>query len=353
LSTVRSIADPFALNPHVVTQRSDDGLVVLDPATVRFVELDDIGADLWEALVATADPAEALDRLVAAYDVEPAELEADLVAFMQHLIDCGLAHRPDGDAAGDGGAEPAVAVTEPVDLYLDLLARSLTGMTALGSRDLRNHAELTLKGWNIQPGPEVATLVGLPRLRNIRALVERVVADGVPGDVMECGVWRGGAAIMMRGVLAALGVTDRRVWLADSFAGLPEPDLARDPLDVAWQGSEGLLAVPEDEVRRTFQLYGLLDDAVRFLPGWFADTLPTAPVEHLAVLRLDGDLYRSTLDALTHLYPKVSPGGFVIIDDYAMASCRAAVEEYRAAHGIDAELVHIDLSAVWWRVPLG
>jgi len=174
----------------------------------------------------------------------------------------------------------------------------------------------------------------------------RKLAAGPRGTLVVCGP-------LVGGVLAALGVTDRRVWLADSFAGLPEPDLARDPLDVAWQGSEGLLAVPEDEVRRTFQLYGLLDDAVRFLPGWFADTLPTAPVEHLAVLRLDGDLYRSTLDALTHLYPKVSPGGFVIIDDYAMASCRAAVEEYRAAHGIDAELVHIDLSAVWWRVPLG
>jgi O-methyltransferase len=89
---------------------------------------------------------------------------------------------------------------------------------------------------------------------------------------------------------------------------------------------------------------------VRFLKGWFRDTLPTAPVQRLALLRLDGDLYESTTDALTHLYPEVSPGGFVVVDDYGdIAACRQAVTDYRKAHGIEEPIVPIDWSGAYWR----
>jgi hypothetical protein len=104
-------------------------------------------------------------------------------------------------------------------------------------------------------------------------------------------------------------------------------------------------------VRANFDVYGLLDDQVRFLKGWFRDTLPTAPIERIAVLRLDGDLYESTMDTLDSLYPKVSPGGFVIIDDYQIPACAEAVHDYRAAHGITAPLTRIDQWAVFWRLP--
>ena len=168
---------------------------------------------------------------------------------------------------------------------------------------------------------------------------------------MECGVWRGGAAIMMRAVLAAHETTDRSVWLADSFAGLPTPDLEKYPIDAVWTESHGALAVSLADVVSNFRRFGLLDDSVRFLPGWFSETLPDAPIDQLAVLRLDGDLYESTIDALTHLYDRVAPGGFVIIDDYCLTTCRRAVDDFRNARSIDADLHHVDWTGVWWRVP--
>ena len=157
--------------------------------------------------------------------------------------------------------------------------------------------------------------------------------------------------MLFRSILAAYGVTDRRVWVADSFEGLPEPDGERYPADagIDWSGV-GLLKVDADAVRANFARYGLLDDQVGFLEGWFCDTLPDAPIDELAVLRLDGDLYQSTMDALDALEPKVADGGFVIVDDYGgWASCRAAVDDYRNAHGITATIETVDWTGVWWR----
>jgi O-methyltransferase len=196
------------------------------------------------------------------------------------------------------------------------------------------------------------TMVGLRRLDNVQYCVETVVRDGVPGDLLEAGVWRGGTAIFMRAVLAALGDADRRVWVADSFEGLPPPDPSNpaDADDI--HSTLTQLAVDVDTVRGNFERYGLLDDRVRFLKGWFSDTLPTAPVESLAVLRADADMYGSTMDILNALYPKVSAGGFVIIDDYSnwnIPGCKAAVDEYRAAHGIEDPIVEIDWTGVYWR----
>jgi O-methyltransferase len=105
-----------------------------------------------------------------------------------------------------------------------------------------------------------------------------------------------------------------------------------------------------DEVRSAFQKYGLLDDQVRFLKGWFKDTLPAAPIKQLAVVRLDGDMYESTMDGLVHLYPKLSPGGFLIVDDYGVVdSCRRAVEDYRRKHGIADPIMEIDGTGVYWQ----
>jgi hypothetical protein len=188
---------------------------------------------------------------------------------------------------------------------------------------------------------------------NVRECVESALADGVPGDLLEAGVWKGGLPLFMRGILAAHEVTDRRVWLADSFEGLPEPNPETDPDDaVAWFLTDGVshLAVSLDDVKETFRHYDLLDDQVRFLVGWFADTLPDAPIESLAVMRLDGDWYDSTRDALAALYPKLSPGGFVIIDDYGLPlGCRRAVNEYREANGIEDEIVTVNEQTVYWR----
>lgn len=199
---------------------------------------------------------------------------------------------------------------------------------------------------------EAETMIGMQRLTSLQRCVETVLADDIPGDLVECGVWRGGASILMRAVLAAYGDETRCVWLADSFEGVPRPDTAKCKADkgIRLDRQAGILAVPESEVRANFQRYGLLDDQVRFLPGWFKDTLHDAPIDHIAVLRLDGDLYESTIQALDALYPRLSPRGFCIIDDYhGFEACRQAVSGYRAKHGISAEIVEIDGTGVLWR----
>ncbi len=195
------------------------------------------------------------------------------------------------------------------------------------------------------------TMIGLRRLDNIQECVADVLRRGVPGDLIETGVWRGGAVILMRAILTAYGDTTRTVWAADSFEGLPKPDTSRYPADAKdphW--SFAPLAVSLEQVQANFARYGLLDEQVRFLKGWFKDTLPTAPIERIAVMRLDGDMYESTMDALKALYPKLSVGGYVIIDDYGQVpACKQAVHDYRAAHDITEEIHSADWSGTYWR----
>jgi O-methyltransferase len=199
--------------------------------------------------------------------------------------------------------------------------------------------------------PETAeTMIGLKRLDNLQRCTETVLNERVPGDLIETGVWRGGATIFMRAVLAAYEVTDRTVWVADSFRGLPEPDAAHYPADLGdVHSSYKELAVSADEVRTNFERYGLLDDQVRFLEGWFSDTLPSAPIKHLAVARLDGDMYGSTWDAISVLYPRLSPGGFLIVDDYALEGCRQAISDYRTKYAIAEPIEQIDWMGSYWR----
>jgi O-methyltransferase len=191
------------------------------------------------------------------------------------------------------------------------------------------------------------TMIGRRRLDHLHYCVETILAEGVPGDFIETGVWRGGACMLIKNLLDVQGVRDRTVWLADSFRGLPPPKDAADGDDLS---NVDLLAVSADQVRRNFERFGLLDERVRFLEGWFSDTLPGAPIERLALLRLDGDLYHSTMDALTHLYHRVVPGGFVVVDDYgSWPSCRQAVTDFLAARGERPEITAIDRTGVFWR----
>jgi O-methyltransferase len=260
--------------------------------------------------------------------------------------------------------------------YLDLLRSTLTREIFLDQewRDVdlnqwpggRAGIQPTLKrqGWrlveNLDAGgvreegrdwpPTAETMVGTKRLENVLRCCCKVLETDIPGDFVETGVWRGGVTILMRGVLAAYGVADRTVWAADSFEGLPVPDAERYPADtVDWSHVEPL-KVHLDAVRRNFERYDLLDDQVEFLPGWFEDTLPTAPIEEIAVLRLDGDLYQSTMDALDALYPKLAVGGYAIVDDYGgWQQCRQAVDDYRARSAITDPIVPVDWTGVHWQ----
>jgi O-methyltransferase len=195
------------------------------------------------------------------------------------------------------------------------------------------------------------TMIGLKRLDNVQFCVETAIKDGIPGDLVETGVWRGGACIFMRAILKAYGDTTRIVWVADSFIGLPPPNVAAyhaDAGDVHHTYSD-FLGVSRQDVEENFRRYNLLDGQVRFLEGWFKDTLPKAPIDRLAVLRLDGDMYESTIQTLETLYDKLSCGGFIIIDDYHLGPCKRAVTDFRSRKHINDAIIGIDGKGVFWR----
>jgi O-methyltransferase len=197
------------------------------------------------------------------------------------------------------------------------------------------------------------TMMGLTRLNHLQQCIEMVLRENVPGDFIETGVWRGGGCIFMRGVLAAYDITDRKVFVADSFRGFPPIELRQDAGDEP-ERFHSYIAVSEAKVRENFRRYGLLDDQVVFLSGFFSETLPNAPIQQLAILRLDGDMYGSTMEALTALYPKLAPGGFCIVDDYgALDICKRAVTDYRATQGITTDIQTIDWTGVYWRKSAG
>lgn len=264
----------------------------------------------------------------------------------------------------------------PTELYLELLKKTLTNYI-YGDCEMRPvNPESGLKQWfldqlrqrGIQPmwrwpfdpekrrlgrdwPPTAHSMIGLERLGNLQQCCETVLREDVPGDMIETGVWRGGASIFMRAILEVHGDRTRRVFVADSFKGLPPPDAEKYPED---KGSKfhtwNELAISRADVERNFDRYGLLDDQVVFLEGWFKDTLPKAPIEQLSIVRLDGDLYESTMDALVSLYPKLAPGGFIIVDDYgAVPNCKRAIHDYRDREGITEPLQEGDWSAVYWR----
>lgn len=192
------------------------------------------------------------------------------------------------------------------------------------------------------------TMIGRARLDSLHECLEHVTRNDIAGDFMECGVWRGGAGILMAGYLQIQQIVGRRVHLADSFEGLPDPTTEQDPdlsRDVYPQ-----LAISLEDVKRNFEKYGLLGPDVEFLPGWFADSLPTAPIQRLSLLRADGDLYSSTREILDNLYDKVSPGGIVIMDDYGvLPPCARAVKEFFESRDEPLpDFQEIDWSGVFW-----
>ena len=195
------------------------------------------------------------------------------------------------------------------------------------------------------------TMIGLKRLDNIQHCVLDILKNNIDGDFIETGVWRGGGSIFMKAILSVFNINNKIVWVADSFEGLPKPNKEKyieDINDTLYKYKE--LKVSLQEVKDNFKKYDLLDNNVKFLKGWFSETLPKAPMQKLSLLRLDGDMYESTWDALVNLYPKLSIGGFIIIDDWnAVKGCKKAVEDYRLTNNITEKIVTIDWASVFWK----
>ena len=187
-----------------------------------------------------------------------------------------------------------------------------------------------------------------------------MLMEGVPGSLVECGVWRGGSSGIMGTAAREAG---RFLHLFDSFEGLPEPGALDGDEAVQYSGGKasgelapiGKCDATLDTVKGVlFERFGLDPQGVRFHVGWFQNTVPRDAVNlgPIAVLRLDGDWYESTKVCLEHLYPALSARGVLILDDYyCWEGCRKAAEEYRAAHAITAPIQRIDRDAAYWIKP--
>jgi O-methyltransferase len=201
-------------------------------------------------------------------------------------------------------------------------------------RRRRLHRELYQGGW---------TMLGPRRGRTLHRLAEEVDRAGVPGALVDCGAWNGGSTILM-----STAAPEREVWAFDSFAGLPEPGEldGREGADLG-----GQLVASEQKLRAGFERFA--DPArLHVRVGWFEETLEDAAAEigSVAVLHCDGDWYDSVLLTLEVMYPLVSPGGFVVIDDYGtFPGAQRASDEYRRRVSDAAPLHRIDHTGRYWR----
>lgn len=224
-------------------------------------------------------------------------------------------------------ARQAFGVSSQLDKYLDAL----------------KHSILT----------EQVSMLGEYKLDTLRYCLEDCLKNDVDGDIIETGVWKGGATIYLAGILKAHGNTDKKVFVADSFAGLPPPDEQKWPLDKGdMHHTRDDLAVGIEEVKANFEKFDLLGDNIEFIKGYFEESLQSANIERLSILRLDGDMYGSTMTVLEQLYHKLAQGGYLILDDWLLKGARQALLDYRARMGIEEEMYE-DFSGVYWRKTTG
>jgi O-methyltransferase len=277
---------------------------------------------------------------------------------------------------------------DPSDRYLDLLKRSLTrfglekpSLQPIAGRKMTAtslHSRVSIKGqalfgldqivsrrgyrvgrvteenlearFNGADWPTQAeTMVGWRRIDQVHRALDAIRREGLSGDLLEAGIWRGGVVIFMAAYVGVFGMTDRRVYGADSFHGLPKPDRRYLVDEHDEHHTVQYLAVSEADVKKYFAAYRVPMDQVQLVPGYFEDTLPDLDVEELALLRLDGDMYSSTIQTLEALYDKVVSRGFVIVDDFELKGARSAVEDFFEARAERPEWIKIDAASAYFR----
>lgn len=254
------------------------------------------------------------------------------------------------------------------DLYLDLMKKILIntiyeddGFKAIEMKMVKYDRECREHGADIPV--KAHTMIGKYRLDNIQVCLKDIIDKRIPGDLIEAGAGRGGATIFMKAVLQAYGDNTRKVFVADSFEGFgnlqsniyidADKNLIKkekEAVSLFLKTSPVSLNVSVEQVKSNFAKYGLLDDRVIFVKGWFKDSLHKADIGKLSLIRLDADLYSSTMDAIVSLYPKLSTGGYIIIDDYFIIPfCKAAVDDYRKKNNISDPIIQIDWNAAYWK----
>jgi hypothetical protein len=195
--------------------------------------------------------------------------------------------------------------------------------------------------------PETAhTMIGLKRMNNLHESLDFIRINSIEGDFIETGVWRGGASIFAK-LYFDLYQMNKKVFVADSFKGLPFPEHPEDENDI--HHTFDYLSVSLNQVKNNFKLYRCLDENVEFLEGWFHDTLPNNDkIGKLSILRMDGDMYKSTMDVFDSCYPKLVKGGIVIIDDFCISNCKRAVEDFRSSNNYSEEIHVVDQCGIFW-----
>jgi hypothetical protein len=193
------------------------------------------------------------------------------------------------------------------------------------------------------------TMTSVERMYALWSAARYVAARGVPGDYVECGVWRGGSSMLAALTFEAQGDRERRFHLYDTFAGMAEPSPEDGPAARReWARHETAdgndwCRSPLEEVRRNMLSAGLAPDRLELVEGRVEDTIPGAIPERIALLRLDTDWYASTRHELEHLFPRLEPGGVLIVDDYGhWEGARRAVDEYLDEAGVTLLLVRVD-----------
>jgi O-methyltransferase len=252
--------------------------------------------------------------------------------------------------------------------YLQLLKLCLCDLAGASTREVRWTADKRVFSRTLTDEAQIAnrtegkdwpldgmTMVGMSRLDDLQSCVESVVADGVEGDLIEAGAWRGGASMLIRATLDSLGGQERTLWVADSFQGFPKPheeDPEADREIESHMSRIGFLAPTLDTVKEYFARFGLAE-GVNFVPGFFEETMAGLRGRRWSLIRLDADTYRATKLALEALYPGLAAGGYVIIDDYfhpyLPQSCRKAVDDFRAERSIGDRIEQIDWNGGRWR----
>ena len=255
---------------------------------------------------------------------------------------------------------PSVLPLIPKEIWL-MYCTAMTAFKTTVTGGAQSTFPAVIDGSAWPPYPAMS-MSGYRRLNNAELLVADVIARGIPGDVIETGVWRGGLSALMTAVVAWLDPS-RKVFLADSFKGIPnQGPNATHFLDRVAHRFDVLNDNSVEEVKQSFERLGLLSTGIpRFLVGYFNDTLGPAAArgdfdKGFAVVRLDGDTYLSTMQAMTVLYPRLAVGGYVIVDDYtSWPGCRAAITDYRAKYDIVDVIVPVhherkeEVQGVFWR----
>jgi hypothetical protein len=190
-------------------------------------------------------------------------------------------------------------------------------------------------------------MIGLKRLDNLHKSLDYIRENKISGDIIETGVWRGGACIFMK-FYCDLYNLNKKIFLADSFEGLPKPEIIQDKNDTHY--TIDFLKVSKEEVMNNFELYKVLDENVIFIKGWFSDTLfNNEKITQLCLLRMDGDMYKSTMDVFMSCYNKVVENGIIIVDDYCLPSCSNAVGDFRKENNIENPITIIDKCGIFWK----